>query len=242
MSISGPDNAVNAMRVVLLGDTETVNGLDHLSSLAAQNGTEIVDMFSFETGAAACNDNLADVDAVVDALARALTTRAPVWMPYPREDLWREQHFRRLAMVLQRHGLNLFYGTDFAPCSTEGGTTEIDFALRVEVRAVDELDRAALAVAGAETLGEEIEFALSAGDDVNTLPSVLPSKDAPWAERRQGLARFAAWLVRGSGLTQTATVQILNATGHRTRTGKEWNSGSVAALLKSPYFRDGVST
>ncbi len=238
MSISGPDNALNALRVVLLGDSETVNGLEHLSSLAAQNGTEIVDMFAFETGAAACNDSLAEVDAVVDALARAITARTPVWMPYPREDLWREQHFRRLAMVLQRHGLNLLYGTDFAPCTTEGGTTEIDFALRAEVRAVDELDRAALAVAGIETLSEEIEFALVASHDVNMLPPALPPKDAPWAQRRQPLARFAAWLVRGSGLTQTATVQILNATGHRTRMGKEWNYGSVAALLKSPYFRD----
>ena len=237
MSISGPDNAVNAMRVVLLGDTETVNGLDHLSSLAAQNGTEIVDMFAFETGAAACNDNLADVDAVVDALARALTTRAPVWMPYPREDLWREQHFRRLAMVLQRHGLNLFYGTDFAPCSTEGGTTEIDFALRVEVRAVDELDRAALAVAGLETLSDEIELALSPEPDMNALPPVLPSADLPWIERKEALARFAAWLVRGSGLKAAAAAQCLNATGHRNRYHKEWDAATVAALLKSPYFR-----
>jgi hypothetical protein len=237
MSISGPDNAVNALRVVLLGDSDTVNGLDHLDTLAAQNGTEIVDMFSFETGAAAANDNLADVDAVVDALAAAITARVPVWMPYPREDLWREQHFRRLAMVLQRHGLNLLYGTDLAACTTEGGMTEIDFALRAEVRAVDELDRAALALVGAETLSEEIEFALSACHDTNMLPPVLPSPELPWVQRRDALARFAAWLVRGSGVAATGAADCLNATGHRTRMNKEWDTGTVAALLKSPYFR-----
>ena len=236
--MSIPDNALNSLQVVLLGDTETINGLDHLSSLAAQNGTEIVDMFSFETGAAAATDSLAEVDDVVDALARAITARAAVWMPYPREDLWREQHFRRLAMVLQRHGLNLLYGTDLAPCSTEGGTTEIDFALRAEVRAVDDLDRAALAVAGCETLSEEIEFVLSRKAELNALPPVLPSPDLPWIERKEALARFAAWLVRGSGLKSAAAAQCLNATGHRNRFHKEWDAATVAALLKSPYFRD----
>ena len=92
--------------------------------------------------------DLAEVEAVVAALSRAIGTRTDVWVPFPLQDLCREQHMRRLGLVLQRHGLNLLMGRELAPCSVDGGYNEIDMALRAEVRAVDSLDHAAMATAG----------------------------------------------------------------------------------------------
>jgi hypothetical protein len=48
-----------------------------------------------------------------------------------------------------------------APCPTDGGYSEIDAALRSEVKAVDDLDHAALAAAGSRMLGAEIEEELA---------------------------------------------------------------------------------
>lgn len=44
---------------------------------------------------------------VVAALGRAIVGRMDVWVPFPGPDFIREQHLRRLSLVLQRHGLNL---------------------------------------------------------------------------------------------------------------------------------------
>ncbi|EUA52291.1 hypothetical protein I553_2477 [Mycobacterium xenopi 4042] len=63
--------------------------------------------------------------------------------------------------MLQRHGLNVRFGRELAPCPATGGYSEVDFALRREVQAVDDLDNAALAAAGVESLRREIELALS---------------------------------------------------------------------------------
>lgn len=150
-------------RVVVLGDSATADRADMLAARAAENGIEIAEYFSFEPGAGAANADVTDIQAVVDALSRAIITRMPIWLPFPVEDLCREQHFRRLSLALQRHGLNLLMGRGMSPCPTTGGYSEIDSALRAEVKAVDELDNAALAAAGQRTLGAEIEAALAAG-------------------------------------------------------------------------------
>jgi hypothetical protein len=138
--------------VVLVGDHQTAERIEMIENMAAQHDVAIAAVYSFEPGEAARCHELAEIDAIVSALGRAITIRLPIWMPYPCEDLGREQHFRRLGLVLQRHGLNLLTGADLTPCPTGGGMSEIDFALRSEVQAVDNLDRAALAAAGAETL------------------------------------------------------------------------------------------
>ena len=133
-----------------------------LEDMAAQHDVAIAAVYSFEPGQAAGCQELAEIYALVSALGRAIAIRLPIWMPYPGEDLGREQHFRRLGLVLQRHGLDLLTGADMTTCPTRGGMSEVDFALRSEVQAVDSLDRPALAAAGAETLGREIEEALVA--------------------------------------------------------------------------------
>jgi hypothetical protein len=51
-------------------------------------------------------------------------------------------------------------GHDLEPCTMDGGFSPIDYALRMEVKAVDALGFAALASAGMQTLGVEIERAL----------------------------------------------------------------------------------
>ncbi len=147
--------------VVVLGDSATTDRADVLAEQAAQNGMAIAEYFAFEPGAGAAHDDITDIAAVVDALSRAIVTRTPIWLPFPLEDLCREQHFRRLSIALQRHGLNLMMGRAMSPCPTEGGYSEIDAALRVEVKAVDALDNAALAAAGLRTLTAEIEEALT---------------------------------------------------------------------------------
>jgi hypothetical protein len=150
------------LTVVLVGDHQTAEHVEMLEGMAAQHDAAIAAVFSYEPGEAADCTDLAAIEALVAALGRAISIRLPIWIPYPREDLIREQHFRRISLVLQRHGLDLLTGAHLTPCPTTGGISEIDFALRSEVQAIDSLDRAALAAAGVGTLGREIEEALVA--------------------------------------------------------------------------------
>lgn len=145
--------------VIALGDRETIRHFD-LAERAAKQGAVVNETYSFEPGEAVAQDDLAAVEGAVTALSRAIATHVDIWMPFPMEDLGREQHVRRLSLVLQRHGLNLLMGHDLEPCTMDGGFSAIDYALRMEVKAVDELGFAALALAGTRTLGVEIEVAL----------------------------------------------------------------------------------
>jgi len=151
--------------VIVVGDSDTAERAEMLAEKAAEKGVQITQTFAFEPGAAAAQDDLVDVEEVVAALSRAIATGTDIWCPFPLQDLSREQHWRRLSLALQRHGLNLLFGPELAASPTEGGYNEIDAALRKEVRAVDELDYAALASAGMSTLGAEIEAALGVGDE-----------------------------------------------------------------------------
>lgn len=151
--------------VIVVGDSDTADRVEMLAQKAAEKGVQITQTFAFEPGAGAEHDDLVEVDEVVAALSRAIATGTDIWCPFPMQDLCREQHFRRLSLALQRHGLNLLFGPELAPSPTEGGYNEIDAALRKEVRAVDELDFAALASAGMSTLGAEIEAALVIDDE-----------------------------------------------------------------------------
>lgn len=182
------------MHVILLGDHDTASQSDTWATTAECHGATVDEVFSFEPGEAAGNDDLTQVRGVVLALGRAIAAGIPIWMPYPREDLWREQHFRRLGITLQRRGLNLLYGHNLEPCPTERGTTEIDYALRAEVRAVDELDRAALAAAGIQILEREIEVALV--DSYDAAVHAPPAR-ARRARRRVVEAELAAPPVTG---------------------------------------------
>ena len=154
------DNAV-----LVIGDEDTASRRQVLADKAAEHGARIAETFAFPQGSAAMADDLTDVEAVVAVLSRAIVTRRNVWCPFPMPDLCREAHIRRLSVALQRHGLNLLLGQHMSPCPTEGGYSALDAALREEVKAVDDLDIAALAAAGSRTLTAEIEanLARSAG-------------------------------------------------------------------------------
>jgi len=145
--------------VIVLGDRETIRHFD-LDEKAARQGAVVTEQYFFDPGEAASQDELTEVEAVVTALSRAVATRADLWVPFPMDDLGREQHLRRISLVLQRHGLNMLMGHDLEPCTMDGGFSPIDYALRMEVKAVDALGFAALANAGMQTLGVEIERAL----------------------------------------------------------------------------------
>lgn len=147
--------------VVILGDTSTEQQAEMLAVRAAEHGVIISGIFAFEVGKATAADDLAEVEQVVAALSYAIATRRNIWVPYPREDLFREEHIRRLCLVLQRHSLTLQMGPHLFECPTEGGYNAIDMALRHEVRTVDALDHAVMAAAGVETLSAEINAVLA---------------------------------------------------------------------------------
>ncbi|MEO8815626.1 MAG: hypothetical protein ABI307_03510 [Mycobacterium sp.] len=247
--------------VILLGDQDTAAHRDELAARAADKGYVIVDVFGFRDGEAVRTADLTKVDAVVAALGRAITGRMDVWVPFPGEDFVHEQHLRRLSLVLQRHGLNLRFLRELIPIPdvNERGINEVDFALRREVQAVDNLDHAALAVIGAESLSREIELALTgagarsagaastvrrtstrsaaqtASGGEYRLPPALPVPTVPWAQRKPMLKRYARWLVYGCGVTQAATARVLNSTGQRTPTGRTWQPGTLSKLLNGKY-------
>jgi hypothetical protein len=250
-----PDDSPAQSRVVLLGDHDTAQHRDCLTQDAAQHGCTIAEVFSFESGEPASTEHLSEVDSVMSALACAITGRMDLWVPFPGPDLGREQHSRRLSLVLQRHGLNLRGSRELISYPTDGGVTEIDFALRREVKAVDSLDHAVLAAMGAKTLGQEIEQALAAtptqtpvarrapaGARANAgartdrvLPPALPAPTEPWPRRQPVLKRYVRWLVHGCGVTQVATARVLNSTGQRTPKGRLWQPSTVSALLNGRY-------
>lgn len=235
--------------IILLGDRDTAAHRGDLSADAGERGYTIVDTFGFDEGAAAREHDLTQVEAVVDALSRALAGRIDIWVPFPGPDFLREQHLRRLSLVLQRHGLNLLVYRELFRVPADGGINEIDQALRLEVQAVDELDRAALAVAGVTSLSREIELALAktgatpavrrlpdrGTSAAHSLPPVLPPPSVPWSQRKRLLKFYASWLVYGCGVTQAATARVLNSAGQRTPTGRHWKPATVSKLLTGKY-------
>lgn len=184
--------------VIVLGDHGTLE-VDDLAVKAAEQGAVISESFSFEPGEPASSDDLAEVEAVISALSRAIATRTDVWVPFPIADFGREEHLRRVSLVLQRHGVNMLMGRDLEPCTTDGGFNPIDFALRNEVRAVDGLDFAAIAGAGVNTLGAEIERAFAEDraahhmdepdDHDDVVPDALPDGSADGGRARPKRAR-----------------------------------------------------
>lgn len=235
-------------RVILLGDNDTVAHRAELARDAATRHCFILDAFGFEEGAAAREHDLTKVEAVVAALSLAITRRVDIWVPFPGPDFLREQHLRRLCLVLQRHGLNLLMYRELFQVPTDGGINEIDQALRLEVQAVDDLDNAALAVAGGKSLSHEIALALGktttpsvrrapegGRPNVHPVPPALPPPTVPWPERKQLVKRYAGWLVHGCGVTQAATARVLNSAGQRTPTGRPWKPGTVSKLLTGQY-------
>lgn len=246
-------------RVVVLGDRDTLARSDMLENQASQHGAIIVESHAFGPGEARAHDRLHEVPAVVDALRRAIEIRADIWVPFPIEDLTREGHMRRLDLALERHGLDLLLGQHLAPCP-EHGVNVMDYALRVEVHAVDDLDRAALAAAGLRTLADEIEIALSEAaidrSDVcadgegtldqqsqseahhGSLPNV-PPPHAPWEQRHEPLKALAAQLT-ASGLTQAKAAKIIHGLGHRPPGGGPFTQVAVSMLLRGRYDRGSV--
>lgn len=147
--------------VIVLGDRETVERAD-LAEKAADQGAVIAETYGFDPGEAGACDDLTELEPVMAAMSRAIATRSDLWLPFPLADMGREEHLRRVSLVLQRHGLNVLLGRDLEPCTTDGGFNPADFALRNEVRAVDALDHAVIATCGARLLSAEIERELAA--------------------------------------------------------------------------------
>ena len=171
-------SSITNRSVIVVGDQETTERTD-LSNKAAEQGSVIAEAFGFNPGEASMQDDLAKVPTLVAALSRAISTRNDIWVPFPLQDLGREEHIRRLSIVLQRRGLNLLLGRELAPCPTTGGFNALDRALRIEVRAIDGLDRAALIAGGMQTLDDEIELALIAASEHSHEPAVTAAPLAP---------------------------------------------------------------
>ena len=186
--------------VLVLGDKATDQRAEELAVRAAEHGVIISGIFAFEVGEAGAADDLAEVEQVVAALSRAIATRRNIWVPYPREDLAREEHIRRLCLVLQRHGLTLRMGPHLFECPAQGGYNAIDMALRHEVRTVDALDHAAIAAAGVQQLGAEIDALLAEGSSRNASvePDVTYFGTADVARLFRKSQNWVRWALRNN--------------------------------------------
>lgn len=185
--------------VYVLGDVETSKHLGTLTEKAAEAGAVVSRTFAFPTGCAAAHDDLTEVDAVVEALGTAIATRTPLWLPYWFHDICREEHLRRISLTLQRHGLDLLLGPHLEPLPVHGGISEIDAALRNEVRAVYALDDAAMAAVGVRSLMAELEAGLDPAEEpFDPLDDIEPE---PWyfntAEVAAALGKSSDWVSRG---------------------------------------------
>ena len=186
--------------VLVLGDKATDQRAEELAVRAAEHGVIISGIFAFEVGEAGAADDLAEVEQVVAALSLAIATRRCIWVPYPREDLAREEHIRRLCLVLQRHGLTLRMGPHLFECPAEGGYNAIDMALRHEVRTVDALDHAAIAAAGVQKLGAEIDALLAEATSGNASaePGVTYFGTADVARLFRKSQNWVRWALRNN--------------------------------------------
>jgi hypothetical protein len=249
-------NHCDVYRVILLGDSGTLGQIDMLERQASDHGAVIAESHAFAPGEARSTDGLSGVPAVMDAVRRSIEIRADLWVPFPVEDLTREQHIRHIDLVLEQHGLDLLLGPHLTPCPEEG-FNPVDYALRQEVRAVRDLDRAVLAAAGMRTLAEEIEIALAraaAGPteiytDAPETPKrlvdlealygplpLVPAPSAPWDQRRAALKELAARLTE-SGMTQAKAAGIIHELGHRPPGGRAFTQTTVSMLLNGRYDR-----
>ena len=127
--------------VIVLGDKDTGTRLEMLETRATECGVAIAETHTFEGSEAAQQDNVADIDAAFTALCQAVRNRSSIWLPFPL-DLIREEHPRRLSLVLQRHGLELLIGRNMWTCPRDSGISEIDGALQA---ALADRERALLA-------------------------------------------------------------------------------------------------
>ena len=186
--------------VLVLGDTATEQQAEMFAIRAAEHGVIISGIFAFEVGEAAAANDLADVEQVVAALSHAIATRRDIWLPYPREALGREDHIRRVCLVLQRHGLTLRLGPNLFACPAEGGYSPIDQALRIEVQAVDALDHAVIAAAGVQTLSTEIDAALAAvpARNASADPDVMYFGTADVARLFRKSQNWVRWALRNN--------------------------------------------
>ena len=80
-------NTSTSQAIYLLGDESTAERLDILVAKAAEHGAVIGKTFAFGPGEAACADDLSTVDAVVEALGRAIANAARSGCPGGR--IWR---------------------------------------------------------------------------------------------------------------------------------------------------------
>jgi hypothetical protein len=251
--------------VIVLGDHYTGERVETmLAERAAECGVAIAEAHTFERNQPGHLDDLGESESVVAALSAAIRGGHDVWVPFA-EDLGREEHIRRISLVLERHGLALRIGRNLWSSSGSGGINEIDAALRREVRAVDDLDHIAIAAAAMHTLGKEIEMELWRNDLATrrdakaaraeertdeTLATLLeelaadhgpcpplPSAATGWSRRQPALKAFAGWLVNSCGLTQTEAAELLNQSGHRTQHGRDWQQWTVSALVRGRYDR-----
>lgn len=202
-SMTSANNTNISHSIYVLGDLDTSQRMDLLEAKAAEHGAVIGQTFAFGPGEASGADDLSTVEAVVEALGRAIATRTDVWLPFWLQDVCREQHLRTLSVTLQRHGLNLLLGPQLMPVPAEGGINDMDAAMRNEIRGVWRLDDAAMAAAGMKSLGTEIEeFLAQPGVEraVAEEPPVeeeLRERHFTTAEAANLLGKSQNWVSRG---------------------------------------------
>ena len=234
--------------IYVLGDEDTSQRLDMLVAKAAEHGAVIGKAFAFGPGEASGTDDLSTVDAVVEALGRAIAKRRSIWLPFW-QDVAREAHLRSLCLTLQRHGLDLLIGPNLMPCPVEGGINEMDAAMRNEIRGVFRLEDSAMAAAGMTSLVTEIETFLSEVGPAGTPVEEPPAEEEP-RERHLSTAETAAllgkspeWVSRG--VREKAFVyadgSVIEPLRHRNSNRRAFTVSMVRAIAWSAYRRGTLS-
>lgn len=232
--------------VYVLGDQDTSQRMDLLAEKAAECGASIAQTFAFAPGEVARNDDLTEVDAVVEALGRAIATGTSIWIPFWLQDLAREEHLRRLDLTLRRHGLELLLGPQLVP--VQGGINQIDAAVRSEVQAVFALDDAAMAAAAMRTLGPEIEAALARSAPLERVAEPPFDEDEPrerffsTAEAAKLFGKSAGWVSRGlrEGIFRFPDGSAVEAVQHG-RGARRFTVPVLRAIAWSAYRRGTLS-
>ena len=201
-------------------------------------------------------DNVADICAAFTALCQAVRIRSNIWLPFPL-DLIREEHARRLSLVLQRHGLELLIGRAmWSRLRTQrhqrGGQRAAP-----EVRAVDDprssrpplagLDahrRNRVDAEGGSCAFSDGELRRAAGRSAAVGNPARPHRVATTerrAVRRSGLSASPAGLFIRCEMTQAQAATFLNALGQRTKSGRSWQRSTVAALVSRRVKRQSAA-
>ena len=240
--------------VIVLGDKDTGSRVEMLATRAAECGVAIAETHAFEPNQASSNDDIGEVEAVdhgavpshsdpiqhlgaVSAGPRPRAASAPD-QPGPAA-AWPQCVGGSRAMAVparwrnQRSGLGL---APRSPCRRRAGPSRHGCRsgcrrspMRSSLELQDELRSR-----GAACRGAVVGCPAAVGDSVRPPPGAAVDQRG-LAGSPAWLERFAGWLVHRCEMTRAQAAEFLNAFGHRTQSGRNWQRSTVSALVNARH-------